>query len=155
MSKKNCGRVCSDKKPKWRIRRELEQKIRILKVDRRVIRKIIITVFRVGVMKKENGFENPIIKAKIVCREGHHKGNTTYGFFKDTMKNHSPILKQLEEKTEFEDDYTQGQISEQAKDILKEDISVYNELAKHGFVNEFDLSEIQELNKLLDKFYRL
>lgn len=143
------------KKPKWRIRRELEQKLRILKVDRRVLRKIVITVFRIAVTKKQEGVEEPIIKVKTVCKEGGHKGNTTYGFFESTMNSDSPILMKLEKTTQFGDDYTQGHITIQAKNILKEDIRIYNELDKHGFVNDFDLGEIQELDKLLDEFYGL
>lgn len=71
------------------------------------------------------------------------------------MKSDCKILKQLEGESSLENDYTQGRISEQAKDILREDIAIYKELNKHGFVNEFDLVEIQELDKILDEFYGL
>lgn len=144
----------NEKKPKWRIRRDLEEKLRILKVDRRVLRKIIITIFRIAVMKKDDS-PNPIIKAKTVCKEGCHKGNTTYGFFESTMKSESPILKQLEEKNPVDPDFTQGHIAKQAKDILKEDMKIYYELNDNGFLNEWELLEIKELDKLLDKFYGL
>ncbi|QLH08580.1 hypothetical protein [Candidatus Nitrosotenuis sp. DW1] len=149
MNSRKRGRVHT--KPKWMIREELEDQLRVLKRGKWITRSIIMTMLKIGIDK--GGFsKNPTIKAKIVYGEGNHRPNTTFGVF-ELLGGYTPSLVKPAEDIQKYQEKGEVQFTENAFDVLMNDVNVYNQLDQAGLVNDSERREIKEFGELLYKFY--
>ncbi len=139
-----------DKKPRWKIIRELEEKLKILTRGRREFRLILISMLEDTISLIENG-EEPMLVARSVRDRGKHRYSTVHMLFTE-LCNYSPQL--LRPHNNFNDGKI-GRFTSSFYDVIKHDLSIWNDLEKYGEVGESDRTVIQKLGKLLDKFYGL
>lgn len=138
------------KKPRWRIIRELEERLKILKRGRREFRLVLISMLLDAIDLIENG-EEPMLVARSVRDRGKHRYSTVHSLFNE-LSSYSPQL--LRPHNNF-DDGKIGRFTSSFYDVMTHDIQVWQDLERIGEVSELDRGSIQVLGELLDKFNRL
>lgn len=137
----------SNKKPRWRIIRGLEERLKILKRSRREFRLVLISMLMDAIELVESG-EEPMLVARSIRDRGKHRYSTVHSLFTE-LSNYSPQL--LRPHNNF-DDGKIGRFTSSFFDVLGHDLGIWNELDKIGEVSELDRSSIQKLGELVDKF---
>lgn len=140
------------KVPKWKLREELESRIKILKRGRKETRAILNTMLRIGI--KKGGFgkrPRPIIKPKTTVNEGGHRPNTVHGVF-DELLSYEPAIFSPLEKNVFDGD-KHGYFTKAAFNVFENDIKIYKELQKNNLVNELEGFDIEKFRESLEEFY--
>ncbi|MEM3008580.1 MAG: hypothetical protein QXY15_11065 [Candidatus Nitrosotenuis sp.] len=139
-----------NKRPKWRIVRELEESLRILKRGRREFRLVLISMLQDALELVENG-EEPMLVARSVRDRGKHRYSTVHSLFTE-LSTYSPQL--LKPHNNF-DDGKIGRFTPSFFDVLGHDLGIWNELDRTGEISELDRSSVQKLGELLDRFHNV
>lgn len=141
--------------PRWKIKKELESKINVLKKKQHALVRLLIAMFEIGVNKKLNeGISDPIIKLRHAHKTSKLNSSTSQHWFSTLFKGDKVILNQVE-NSPSDKDYTMGRFSSTTYDNLKPEIEAWYNMGKHDLVNEYDLLPIKKLDELLGKFYGL
>ncbi|MEM3143168.1 MAG: hypothetical protein QXW91_00865 [Candidatus Nitrosotenuis sp.] len=133
------------------IKEELTNQLNILKIGKRGIRSIIITMLVIGIEK--GGFSaSPIIRAKTVYKKGNHLPSTTHETF-GLLKKYGPPLFDPVESVDYDEQRGEGRFNQNTLNVLSNELKIYNELGRNGLLDDLDRREIEILCKVLEKFY--